>query len=103
MSEAYRTQAIDGLMEEEIEEGVFPGAVLLVRKGSQILYHKAYGLKAEFPVQEEMETETIFDLASLIKVVVTTTLAVKLLEEETWRLSDPVGKYLKDFECSLFG
>lgn len=90
-------EKLDELLKHEIERGTFPGAVILVRDENKKIKHQAYGLKSEVPTKEEMKKETIFDLASLTKVVVTTTLALKLIEEGCWKLEDPVSKYLVEF------
>ena len=60
-------RAIDGA----IDEGKLPGAVLWVEHGGDV-YWKAYGNRALVPEQEEMTRDTIFDAASLTKVVATT-------------------------------
>lgn len=88
---------VDELVKGEIKEGTFPGGVLLVRDKEGTLKHDAYGLKAEVPAQEPMELDTIFDLASLTKVVVTTTLALQMVESGIWSLSDPVSRYVDEF------
>jgi len=88
---------VDRLIDREVNRGTFPGGVLLVRNRKGTLKHDAYGLKAETPSEETMEPDTIFDLASLTKVVVTTTLALQLAESGTWKLSDSASRYLEEF------
>lgn len=90
-------ERVDELIKEEIERGTFPGGVLLVRDKDGILKHNAYGLKSEVPAQEPMKLDTIFDLASLTKVVATTTLALQLVESGVWNLTDPVSYYVDEF------
>ncbi|MFP4136377.1 MAG: serine hydrolase domain-containing protein [Candidatus Acetothermia bacterium] len=89
---------LDELFEREIDRGTFPGAVVLVRNEKETLAHRAFGLKSELPAEEEMREDTIFDLASLTKVIVTTSLALKLLEDGYWRLDDPVNEHLPEFD-----
>ncbi len=88
---------VDQLFTEELEKGTFPGGILLVRDKEETLKHDAYGLKSEVLAQEPMELNTIFDLASLTKVVVTTTLALQLVESGAWNLTDPVSCYVNEF------
>ncbi|MBS3788121.1 MAG: serine hydrolase [Candidatus Bipolaricaulota bacterium] len=88
---------VDDLIEEELEEGTFPGGVLLIRETESVLKHEYYGLKSENPSPEAVEPGTIFDLASLTKVVVTTTLTLQLVESGVWSLTDPVSDYLDEF------
>ncbi len=58
---------------------VFPGAVLLVGRGGEVLYHKAVGCRSLLPEMTEMTTDIVFDVSSLTKVVVTTTLLMQLV------------------------
>jgi CubicO group peptidase (beta-lactamase class C family) len=69
------------LVEEAIARHDLPGAVVLVGRGDTIRYHRAIGQRALLPAPEPMTEDTIFDLASLTKVVATTTSVMKLMEE----------------------
>ncbi|MEJ2168689.1 MAG: DUF1343 domain-containing protein [Desulfobacterales bacterium] len=89
---------IDELVEAAIGEGQLPGAVILVGRNEQILYRKAFGHRAVAPALEPMTVDTIFDLASLTKVVATTTSIMKLIEAGRMSLEDPVAKYIPKFE-----
>ena len=88
---------IDQLVAEAIAAHQLPGAVVLVGRGDQIVYEKAYGQRAVAPVPEPMTLDTIFDLASLTKVVATTTAVMKLVEDGRIRLNDPVAVYEPGF------
>ena len=92
-----RLAAVDGVIEQAIHDGNIPGAVLLVGHNRQVIYRKAYGNRALEPRREPMTLETIFDLASLTKVIATTTAVMKLVEQGKIRLNDPVAKYLPEF------
>jgi CubicO group peptidase (beta-lactamase class C family) len=59
---------------------VFPGAVLLVGRGGEIVYHKAFGCRALTPEMAPMDEQIVFDVASLTKPVVTTTLLMQLVD-----------------------
>lgn len=89
---------IDELVEEAMQARLMPGAVVLVGLGDQILYEKAFGQRAVEPVPEAMTIDTIFDLASLTKVVATTTAVMRLVEQGRVRLVDPVHTFLPGFE-----
>ena len=89
--------SVDAVIEQAIHDGNIPGAVLLVGHNGQVIYRKAYGNRALEPRREPMTLETIFDLASLTKVVATTTAVMKLVEQGKIRLNDPVAKYLPEF------
>ena len=61
-------------------------------------YLKAYGNRSVYPNVEKMTTETIFDMASCSKPVGTATCAMKLLEQGSFRLLDPVNRYIPEFK-----
>ncbi len=69
----------------------------MVGHDGQAIYRKAYGSRALEPQRETMTLDTIFDLASLTKVIVTTTAVMQLVEQGKVRLNDPVAKYLPEF------
>src|SRR4051794_24468636 len=63
---------IDGIVENAIVERNIPGAVVLVGHQGKIIFEKAYGNRSLEPLIEPMTVDTIFDIASLTKVVATT-------------------------------
>src|SRR5215470_7429867 len=63
---------VDPVINQAIAEGKLPGAVLVVGHNGQVVYRKAYGKRALVPQPEAMTVDTIFDCASLTKVVATT-------------------------------
>jgi uncharacterized protein YbbC (DUF1343 family)/CubicO group peptidase (beta-lactamase class C family) len=93
-----RLDAIPPLVEQAIAEKKLPGAVVLVGQGDRVLYEKAIGRRAVEPAPEPMTLDTIFDLASLTKVVATTTSVMKLVEDGRIRLSDRVSTFVPGFE-----
>jgi len=88
---------VDPIIQDAIQDHKIPGAVLLVGHGGKVVYRKAYGSRALEPRREAMTADTIFDLASLTKVVATTTCVMQLFEQGKIRLNDPVAKYLPEF------
>jgi uncharacterized protein YbbC (DUF1343 family)/CubicO group peptidase (beta-lactamase class C family) len=89
---------LDMQVEQAIRDGLIPGAVLLVGQNGKVLHRKAYGQRALVPEREAMTVDTIFDLASLTKVVATTPSMMRLVEQGKVRIDDPVTKYLTDFQ-----
>lgn len=71
---------------------------MLVARRGRTVWHKAYGSRAVLPEREAMTTDTIFDLASLTKVVATTTSIMILVERGQLRLSDPVSLHLPELK-----
>jgi uncharacterized protein YbbC (DUF1343 family)/CubicO group peptidase (beta-lactamase class C family) len=93
-----RWHRIDELIDEAIRDNKLHGAVVLVGQRDRVLYEKAFGFRAIEPQREPMTLDTIFDAASLTKVVATTTSAMLLLEQGKLRLSDRVATYVPGFE-----
>jgi len=85
------------LVEAAIDRRELPGAVVLVGRGDQILYQRAFGSRAVAPAAEAMTEDTIFDLASLTKVVATTTSIMTLVERGRIRLNDPIATFIPEF------
>jgi uncharacterized protein YbbC (DUF1343 family)/CubicO group peptidase (beta-lactamase class C family) len=88
---------LDKIIEQAIQADEIPGAVLLVGHQGKVLYHKAYGRRS-LETGEPMTLDTIFDAASVTKVVATTSCIMKLFEEGLVRLNDPVTRYLPEFQ-----
>ncbi len=89
---------VDVLVQEAIAAKSAPGVVVLVGRGDQTVYEKAFGARATVPSHEPMTLDTIFDLASLTKVVATTTAVMTLVEQGRLRLNDPVATFVPGFE-----
>jgi uncharacterized protein YbbC (DUF1343 family)/CubicO group peptidase (beta-lactamase class C family) len=92
-----RLAVIDPIIKDAIRTGQIPGAVVAVWHNGQVVYRKAFGFRALEPRREPMTVDTIFDLASLTKVVATTTAVMQLVETGAVRLNDPVSRYLPEF------
>ncbi|MBE7516672.1 MAG: DUF1343 domain-containing protein [Chloracidobacterium sp.] len=95
---AERLAQIDALVEQDIKDKKLPGAVVLIGHRGKIVFRKAYGNRSLVPNVEPMTIDTIFDLASLTKVVATTTCVMKLIEDGKLRLNDTIGKYISDID-----
>jgi uncharacterized protein YbbC (DUF1343 family)/CubicO group peptidase (beta-lactamase class C family) len=89
---------IDDLVREAMAAKLTPGAVVVVGRGDQTVYEKAFGFRATVPAEEPMTLDTVFDLASLTKVVGTTTAVMTLVEEGRLRLNDTVASHVPGFE-----
>lgn len=92
-----RLDRIDRVVAEAIDAGDLPGAVVLVGRRDAIVWQRAYGDRARVPAQEPMSLDTIFDLASLTKVVATTTSIMMLVEDGAIRLTDRVDRFIPEF------
>ena len=108
-------QRADSLVESWVREGQVPGAVLLVSKNGETLHEKAYGWSrvedfgtgqypdalppgvTEVAARTAMRAETVFDLASVTKVMATTMAIMLLVDQELVEVAAPVVDYLPDF------
>jgi serine-type D-Ala-D-Ala carboxypeptidase len=95
---------IDRILNGEVAESKIPGAVIQIKKGDSVIYKQAYGYAQKFNYEHQplanpgkMTTGTMFDLASLTKVVGTTTSIMLLVDKGQINVDDPVGKYIKAF------
>ena len=88
--------AMDAAIEQAITAGQCPGGVLWVEREG-VAYTKAFGRRALVPAPEPMTEDTIFDLASLTKVVATTPAVMVLIERGQVDLDAPAARYLPPF------
>lgn len=89
--------ALDSIVQNAVQNHEIPGAVLLVGHDGHVIYRKAFGERSLEPTHSAMTADTIFDLASLTKVIATTTAVMQLVEQGKVRLDDPVSKYIPEF------
>ncbi len=91
-----KLREMDRAIQQAVGDRKCPGGVLwLEREGTS--YHKAYGNRAVVPTVEAMTEETIFDAASLTKVVATTPAILLLIERGKVILDAPVSAYIPEF------
>ena len=94
---AERLARIDAVVTESIAKKECPGAVVLVGRHGKVVFRKAYGNRAVAPAVEAMTVDTVFDMASLTKVVATATSVMMLVEDGKIRLQDRVAKHIPEF------
>jgi len=92
-----KLSVVDAIVLDAIHDGQIPGAVVLVGHDGHVIYRKAFGNRALEPRREAMTVDTIFDVASLTKVVATTTAVMQLVQKGEVRVNDPMAKYLPEF------
>ncbi|HET6979586.1 MAG TPA: exo-beta-N-acetylmuramidase NamZ domain-containing protein [Pyrinomonadaceae bacterium] len=85
---------MDAFVAADIEQRRLPGAVVMVGRKGRIVWRKAYGARALEPTREAMTLDTIFDLASLTKVVATATSIMILVERGKVRLDSSITRYI---------
>lgn len=89
--------SIAQIVELQIAEKNIPGAVVVIGNQSDILYQQHFGNRATVPATEAMTIDTLFDLASLTKVVATTTAILQLVEQGRAGLDTPAAHYWPEF------
>jgi serine-type D-Ala-D-Ala carboxypeptidase len=80
-----------------IEQRIIPGAVLIVRRGGEIIYQGAFGYRTLMPDPQPLRLDTVFDLSSLTKPLATTIIVMMLVREGKLRLDDRVTRFFHNF------
>ena len=91
-----KLKKVDRVILTAIEEGKIPGAVLWVESKGEV-FHEAYGNRMIWPDDELMTVDTVFDVASLTKVLAATPAILRLAEDGLLDLATPVSHYLPEF------
>ena len=98
---------IDSILQTKVNLDEIPGAVIQIKIGDQLLYKHAYGYEQKYDFNHQllnppdsMTINSIFDIASLTKVIGTTTSVMLLVDRGLLRVEDPVCKYIKAFNTS---
>jgi len=97
IGDANAREQLRAIVAGQIEAGNIPGVVVLAGDARRILYRAAIGLRAVLPASEAMRDDTVFDLASVTKVIATTTAVLQLSERGAISLNSPVVRYLPEF------
>ncbi len=93
----YDFTQVDEIIQLAIKDSAFPGAVVLVSKEGKIIYEKAFGHLTYDDTSAAVTINTIYDIASLTKVIATTTAVMICYDKNLFSLDDPVEKYLPEF------
>ncbi len=93
-------QQIAPLVQSSIANGFYPGAVILAGHQGHIIYRGVFGNRRVNPSTAPMRFDTIFDLASLTKVIVATTAIMQLVDQDKIQLDKPVAYYWPVFAAN---
>ncbi len=96
------TVALDSCLREATDKKQVAGAEAMVLLGDSIVYHGTAGFIQRIPQPVPIRNDTLFDLASLTKMVATTTSIMILVDRGEVSLSDPVAMYMQDFDREGF-
>jgi CubicO group peptidase (beta-lactamase class C family) len=98
-----KSEKISTFLQSRIEAGDFPSAVYLVAEKGEIVWHDALGFSVVEPEKIQARLDTIYDVASLTKVLITGLLAAKLIEKGEIDLADKAAKYFREFQTNEKG
>jgi serine-type D-Ala-D-Ala carboxypeptidase len=87
-------QGITTVLQRGIDDAVFPGAVALVAQGGKVVFFEHVGNRSLVPERAPMNRDTLFDLASLTKVMATIPAIMKLVDQGRVALDDPLSKLI---------
>ena len=94
-SPAFNADTFDPLVADGIRRGVYPGAALVVGRRDTFLFAKGYGHLTWSATSRAVDPDsTLYDLASLTKVIATTTSLMLLVDRGQVRLDEPVSSYI---------
>ncbi|WP_158941643.1 sodium/solute symporter [Granulicella sp. S190] len=99
-AETSNFNAVSTLVDEAMSAKKIPGAVVLINHDGRTVFERAYGSRALEPVAEPMTEDTVFDMASLTKCLVTATAVMQLYEAHKLQFDDPVARYLPEFAAN---
>ncbi len=96
---AHSSERISSFLQSEIERGTFPGAQYAIGEAGRIVAEESLGLAVVEPERISTTHDTIYDLASLTKPLVTALLIVKFAERELIDLDAPAAEYVREFDA----
>ncbi len=96
-NQKYNFNRVDSVIENAIKDQAFPGAQLLIWKDGKTIYEKPYGHFTYDKKSPKVTSATLYDLASVTKVIATTTATMICYDRKLFSLDDPVVKYIPEF------
>lgn len=88
---------IDTIMHTAINDSVFPGGVVGIMKNGSLIWQESYGYH-DYDKTRQVRNNDIFDLASITKIMSTTTAIMLMVDSNLITLDDPVAKYIEEFD-----
>jgi CubicO group peptidase (beta-lactamase class C family) len=97
-AEAQSVSEIDAIVRQGIRKGIYPGAVVVIGRRDSVIYSRGYGHFTWNPASSVPSPDsTLWDIASITKVMGTTSAAMRLVDAGRLNLDAPVGQYLPQF------
>lgn len=90
-------QHVEEIVRGGIADSAYPGAQLAIVKHGLLVLHRSFGAQTYDNDAREITGETMYDIASLTKVVATTSSLMRLFDQKKFALDDPIAKFLPQF------
>lgn len=87
---------IGWIARSSIKDGAFPGCQILVAKGGKVIYNQNFG-HYTYSKKRTVKNETLYDLASITKVAVTTAIIMKMVDNKEINLNHTLGDYIPEY------
>ena len=88
---------VEQAFKDAVEQGVIPGATVVVRRGEDIAFEGAFGFRSIEPARSPAKLETVYDLSSLTKALGTTVAVMILARDGKFRLDDRATRFFPNF------
>ena len=88
---------VEQAFNDAVEQGVIPGATVVVRRGADVAFEGAFGFRSIEPARAPAKIETVYDLSSLTKALATTVALMILARDGKFRLDDRVTRFFPNF------
>lgn len=96
---AHNSERVSSFLQSEIQRGTFPGAQYVIGEAGHIVAEESLGLAVVEPEHISTKRDTIYDLASLTKPLVTALLIVKFAERKLLDLDAAAAEYVREFDA----
>jgi uncharacterized protein YbbC (DUF1343 family)/CubicO group peptidase (beta-lactamase class C family) len=95
--DSAKLESIDQVVNQSLQAGEMAGAVVAILHRNDMVFHRAYGFRQAEPEPLPMQTDTLFDLASITKPVATATSIMILVERGVLNLQDKISDHIPEF------
>lgn len=99
---SYKLRKIDSLALKGIKDGMYPGAQILVARKGKVIYQKNFGYH-EYDKKQEVKDSTIYDLASLTKILASLPMVMELVDKKELSLDTKLSEMLPEYKHSNKG
>lgn len=94
---SYKLKKIDSLANVGLEQGMYPGAQILVARKGKVIYQKSFGYH-DYDKKNEVKNTDIYDLASLTKILATLPIVMELVDSKELTLNTKLSEMLPEYK-----